>query len=239
MKKLSLLTLCAIIVLTLTACGRTETESAADSESKQQSSQMSSAAESISEGISEGFDGSESSGKYISEELYNEFCQNIKIGEKKLTFPCAVKDLAPELVLEGEAPGRSGKEYTDALMNGGSMAGQATVYCEEGADGKNPDDLSDSMLTGLYFFNTVLSDKEFMDKISVNGIGFNSTEQDVINSFGKPTEIIEMKNNRDIRYIFNESGGYKAVEFRVNKDNKVVRIALNFKQGEPNAQTGN
>lgn len=223
MKKLSLLTLCAIIVLMLTACRRTEIESAADSESKQQSSQMSSTAESISEGL----DGSESGGKYISEELYNEFCQNIKIGEKKLTFPCAVKDLAPELVLESEAPSRSGKEYTYNLVNGGSMAGQATVYCEEGADGKNPDDLSDNMLTGLYFFNTVLSDKEFMDKISVNGIGFNSTEQDVINSFGKPTEIIEMGNTRDIRYIFSESGGYKAVEFRVNKDNKVVRIALN------------
>lgn len=220
MKKLSLLTLCAIIVLTLTACGRTETESAADSESKQQSSQITSAAESSS-------DGSESGGKYISEELYNEFCQNIIIGEKKLTFPCAVKDLAPELVLEGEAPGRFGREYTDGLVNGGSLAGQATVYCEEGADGKNPDDLSDNMLTGLFFFNTVLSDKDFMDKISVNGIGFNSTEQDVINSFGEPTTIIEMGNTRDIRYIFSESGGYKAVEFRVNKDNKVIRIALN------------
>lgn len=210
MKKLSLLALCAIIVLTLTACGRT----AADSES----SQMSSASESSS-------DGSES--KYISEELYNEFCQNIKIGEKKLTFPCAVKDLAPELVLEGEAPGRHGKEYTDGLVNDGSMAGQATVYCEEGADGKNPDDLSDNILTGLSFLNTVLSDKEFMDTISVNGIGFNSTEQDIINSFGVPTEIVEIGNTRDIRYIFSESGGYKAVEFRVNKDNKVVRIALN------------
>ena len=218
MKKLSLLTLCAIIVLTLTACGRTETS--ADSESKHQGSQITSAAESYS-------GGSESGGMYISEELYNEFCQNIKIGEKKLTFPCAVKDLAPELVLEGEAPGRYGKEYTDGLVNGGSVAGQATVYCEEGADGKNPDDLSDNMLTCLSFFNTVLSDKEFMDKISVNGIGFNSTEQDVVNSFGEPTTIIEMGNTRDIRYIFSESGGYKAVEFRVNKDNKVIRIALN------------
>lgn len=82
------------MVLTLTACGKTESVPE-PSKPVVESNSSAAASTAIS---TESIASSTVESVTFSEKDYDELCQNIKIGERTIEFPCAVKDLAPELI---------------------------------------------------------------------------------------------------------------------------------------------
>ncbi len=137
-------------------------------------------------------------GPFISEEDYNEMCQNIVIGEKKISFPCTVSELNPEFTLGGvPVIQKDLRLATFLLMYGSEDIGTCTVRYGLDLDFSKDDNvekLSDCILTGISFRSNSYLTPVFGE------LSFKTDMKTVLSKLGEPTERFD---NDDGTCMFN------------------------------------
>lgn len=137
-------------------------------------------------------------GSYISTEDYNEICQNIIIGEKKISFPCTVSELNPEFTLGGvPVIQKDLRLATFLLMYGSEDIGTCTVRYGLDLDFSKDDNvekLSDCILTGISFRSNSYLTPVFGE------LSFKTDMKTVLSKLGEPTERFD---NDDGTCMFN------------------------------------
>lgn len=221
MKKSYITLLGLAAFLTLTACGKTESVSAP---SKPVIESNSSAA-AITASPPESVVSSAVESVTFSEKDYDELCQNIKIGERTLEFPCTVKDLAPDLIVAQDEPHVTGNDLAAyKLKYNGVLSGEVKIRYGEGDDPDNLDTLEKNKIAELTVYLLDIGGTEGLKNgFSIGDIDFDTAEGELKSRFGEPDKALDFGTSREMRYL---AGNGKAVVFRAEISGTVRRITL-------------
>lgn len=221
MKKLGL-ALCFAAVLTLTACEKKKTSDVttqskpAVASSSKPAAVASRPTQSVASSVPD---------VTFTEQDYEKLCRSIKLGDRTLEFPCEVKELAPEFVVDKDAPHITGTDLvTYKLRFNGALAGEVKIRYGEGDDPDNLDTLEDNKLAELTVYLLDIKGTEGLkNSFSVGSVDFYTIQAELTAQFGQPDETVEFGISGDLRYL---AGSGKAVVFRVNGSNTVGRITI-------------
>lgn len=219
MKKISLV-LCIAAVLTLTACEKKET-SKVTTQSRPAASSLKPAVvsqptQSVVSSVPE---------VTFTEQDYEKLCRSIKLGDRTLEFPCTVKDLSPEFVVDNENQyvQSTGLVHYNIKYNG-ARAGNIKIRYGEGEDPMDLDALADNELAEITVYLYDVEDNSGLkNAYSVDGVGFNTTENELNARFGKPAKSLDVGRAVEVLY---SADGQKGVVFRADKGGTLRRITF-------------
>ncbi len=219
-RKLVLFMAAAFLVSNLTACKNSEnTLSSEDDKSRSTQS-------SISESVSESTDSDAQSSTEINssineydgtfnEDVFDKIVSNVVIGDKTFSFPCSLDDLGDgfsfwdeSMIYEEETELRS-----CGLLYDGKLLATVTMHCAA-----DDNDYSDNDIICISFTASAFKRQDTIDNISIGGITFESTEAEINQMFGEPTD-----NHED-------SSHFSSYLYLIDKK----RLTLSFNYGHLN-----
>ena len=189
-RKLVLFMAAAFLVSNLTACKNSENTLSSDND-KSRSTQSS-----ISESVSESTESDTQSkteiqpeineyGGTFNEEVFDKIVNNVVIGDRIFSFPCSLEDLGEgftfrkeTMIYEEETELRS----CGLLYDKKSLAA-VTMHCAA-----DDNDYSDNDIICISFTASDFKRQTTIDNISIGGITFDSTEEEILQMFGEPTD---------------------------------------------------
>lgn len=213
LKKVAALLLAGVMLCGLAGCNRSETGNSASETSGSIASDESIIPNSSEQVTSENYgDDNAENGPFISEEAYNEICQNIIIGEKKISFPCTVSELNPEFTLGGvPVIQKDLRLATFLLMHGEESIGICTIRYTVDSDNFNADDIeqiNDCRMTGISFNSDSYVTPNF------GWLSFKTGMETVLDNLGEPTE------------RFDSDDGIHILTYKVNDDSVVEKSIM-------------
>ena len=192
MKNKFLLLITVAIAISTVGCNKNE-----NSESSSQAETSGAIATSQAESKSENIEYNST----FNEEVFNQIIQNIKIGDKTISFPCTLEDFGEGFEYSEDTMYSEewGITAVDLLYNNSIIA---FVSLRAKDDDKV---LKDNELTGILFSDSIYEKQNVINNISVGGITFQDTKEKVQEKFGDPSD----KNKRSSGF---ESFYYKTSE---------------------------
>ena len=219
-RKLVLFMAAAFLVSNLTACKNSENTLSTDND-KSRSTQSS-----ISESVSESTESDTQSKTEVqseineydgtfNEDVFDKIVSNVVIGDKTFSFPCSLDDLGDgfsfwdeSMIYEEETELRS-----CGLLYDGKLLATVTMHCAA-----DDNDYSDNDIICISFTASAFKRQDTIDNISIGGITFESTEAEINQMFGEPTD-----NHED-------SSHFSSYLYLIDKK----RLTLSFNYGHLN-----
>ena len=189
-RKLVLIMAAVILASNSTACKNSENTLSTDND-KSRSTQSS-----ISESVSESTESDTQSKTEVqseineydgtfNEDVFDKIVSNVVIGDKTFSFPCSLEDLGDgftfrkeTMIYEEETELRS----CGLLYDKKSLAA-VTMHCAA-----DDNDYSDNDIICISFTASAFKRQDTIDNISIGGITFESTEAEINQMFGEPTD---------------------------------------------------
>ena len=225
-RKLVLFMAAAFLVSNLTACKNSENTLSSDND-KSRSTQSS-----ISESVSESTESDTQSKTEVqseineydgtfNEDVFDKIVSNVVIGDKTFSFPCSLDDLGDgftfrkeTMIYEEETELRS----CGLLYDKKSLAA-VTMHCAA-----DDNDYSDNDIICISFTASAFKRQDTIDNISIGGITFDSTEEEILQMFGEPIDKYEDSDDFEL-YIYSidnkrmtlsfNSGNLNIIEFKL------------------------
>lgn len=206
----------AAMLLSLSSCGEKADDPSSEAEKTETKASVTSEAETISENepVSEsepeidlGFNGE------FNEEVFEKICQNVKIGDKIVSFPFTLNDLGDEYQFSRfSLPVENSNEIATNIETDGEDHFEVT-YIDSDADDR------DKVINAL---STANPDSN----LSVGGLIIGDSLKEVKEKFGEPSQTSNGAYFR-VDYIIDDS---KFMFFLFNEDDEIVWIDLDWRK---------
>lgn len=159
----------------------------------------------------------------FNEDVFNQICQNIKIDDMLISFPCIAKEFDSNISL-GEKPIILEKEkiVNYELLYNETIIGSCSFRYTE-----NAEDLNNIIMTGLALNKK--GNTDVANVIDAGGITFQYSKQQIIALLGEPTNREEYSsgseelkyfadNDRYLCFMFDMDDSIKSIEFYDEKE---------------------
>ena len=210
----------AALILSLSSCGEISDESSSKAAKPAAQVSVSSEADEVSDSVSLseteseidlGFNGE------FNEEVFEKICQNVRIGDKIVSFPCTLNDLGDDFELRGERINEEYSYVSGSLFYNSQRIGSITL------DGNTAAENEDMTILSFSIFDKETS----LDyKTYLGGITIGTSVESIYSSFGEPTDIIEHDSgNMRLEYAIERT---KYIAFRTDDSGNVKTISLDL-----------
>lgn len=206
----------AALILSLSSCGEISDESSSKGAKPAAQVSVSSEADEVSDSVSLsetesevdlGFNGE------FNEEVFEKICQNVKIGDKIISFPFTLNDLGDEYQFSRfSLPVENSNEIATNIETDGEDHFEVT-YIDSDADDR------DKVINAL---STANPDSN----LSVGGLIIGDSLKEVKEKFGEPSQTSNGAYFR-VDYIIDDS---KFMFFLFNEDDEIVWIDLDWRK---------
>ena len=206
----------AALLLSLSSCGEKANVSSSEAEKTETKASVTSESESISESepvskveleIDLGFNGE------FNEEVFEKICQNVRIGDKIVSFPFTLNDLGDEYQFSSfSLPVENTNEIATNIEKDGEDHFEVT-YIDSDADDREK-------------IINAISTSNPKSNLSIVGLSIADSLDKVIEMIGEPSKTSKEKHYR-VDYIVDEN---KYMYFLLNENNDIVWIDLDWRK---------
>ena len=212
----------AALILSLSSCGEKADDSSSEAEKTETKASVTSEAETISENepVSEsepeidlGFNGE------FNEEVFEKICQNVRIGDKVVSFPFTLNDLGEEFEISDGFLSDEG-DYACGLLYNGERIMEILI----GSQGKEPD--RDMPVYSLAVFESNIYNTDFLSKIEIANASIGKSFENMTERLGEANKASEYSTGK---YIYEYSSDKGILAFETDNSGRIITIEIQEK----------